>query len=133
MKRFKQVTMGATVVMGRVTFESIGRSPLPGRRNIVVTSGAIDVAGVELATSIEDTLRREDSTDMWFIGGARIYQDAMPYCDMLDITYVPDHVETQDAVTMPAIDESMFEAGPLVTHEWEPALTRRIFTRRRSI
>ena len=67
---------------------------------------------------------------MWFIGGARIYEEAMPFCDVIDLTYVPDHVIDPEAVKFPPIDERIWEPGPLLPHEEEPALTRRIFTRR---
>jgi dihydrofolate reductase len=130
MKRFRRVTMGTTLVMGRVTFESIGSKPLSGRRNVVITSRALDVGGVERAASVEDAIARTSDADVWFIGGAKVYEGAMPYCDMLDVTYVPDRIDAADAVRMPAIDESVFEPGPLLRHEDEPMLSRRNFTRR---
>jgi dihydrofolate reductase len=128
-RRFKRVTMGATVVMGRSTFESIGR-PLPGRHNVVVTSRALDVPGVERVRSVEEALQRAGQDDLWFIGGARIYEDAMKHVDVIDVTYVPDLVESWDAVYAPQIDEALFEPGPVLDHEDEPALRRRVYTRR---
>jgi dihydrofolate reductase len=129
-RRFKRVTMGSTVVMGRTTFESIGKA-LPGRRNIVVTSGALEQAGVACVRSVEEALSRAGAEDVWFIGGARIYEEAMKYVDVIDVTYVPDYVDGWDAVHAPAIDDGDFEAGPVLDHEDEPALKRRVFTRRR--
>src|SRR6202021_1153647 len=70
-RRFKRVTLGSTVIMGRRTFESIGK-PLAGRRNVVVSRGRIDVPGVETVPGIEEGLARAVDTDVWFIGGARI-------------------------------------------------------------
>lgn len=131
MKRFKRVTMGGALIMGRVTFESIGSRALPGRRNIVITSGAIDVAGVEQATSVESAVARAGDSDVWFIGGAKVYECAMPLCDWLDVTYVPDRIDEADSVRMPPIDENLFEPGPLLQHEDEPVLLRRVFTRRK--
>jgi dihydrofolate reductase len=128
-RRFKRVTMGSTVVMGRTTFESIGK-PLPGRRNLVVTRRAVDVPGVESVPSVEEALARAGDADVWFIGGARIYEDAMKYVEIIDVTYVPDYVEGWDAVHAPAIDEAVFEPGPVLSHEDEPALKRRVYTRR---
>jgi dihydrofolate reductase len=130
-KRFKRVTMGATVVMGRTTFESIGK-PLPGRRNVVVSSRVIDVPGIECVQSVEEALARAagGGGDVWFIGGARIYADAMKYADVIDVTYVPDDIDEPDAVYAPPIDEASFVAGPIVQHEDEPALKRREYTRR---
>lgn len=130
MRRFKRVTMGATVVMGRATFEETGK-PLPGRRNVVVTSRPLDVAGVERVGSVDEALALAGGADVWFIGGARIYEEAMGHVDVIDVTYVPDHVDAPDAVRAPPIDEHVFEAGPLLPHEDEPALTRRVYRRRR--
>jgi dihydrofolate reductase len=129
MRRFKQVTLGSTVIMGRATFDENGR-PLPGRRNIVVTSRPLDVAGVEVARSVDEALRMTGDADVWFIGGARIYEEAMRYVDVIDVTYVPDHVHDAGAVLAPPIDEAVFEPGPLLEHELEPGLTRRVYTRR---
>jgi dihydrofolate reductase len=133
-RRFKRVTLGATVIMGRATFESIGKA-LPGRRNVVVTSRPLDAAGVERAGTLAEAValaRSNDGRDTWFIGGARVYREAMAYADRIDVTYVPDHVSTEGAVFAPRIDETVFEAGPLVPHEDEPALTRRIYERKAS-
>ncbi len=129
MRRFKRVTSGSTVVMGRVTFESIGKA-LPGRRNIVVTSGRIDAPGIESVGSVEEALALAGEVDVWFIGGARIYADAMEHVDVIDVTYVPDRVDAADATRAPPIDERIFEPSPIVPHEDEPALTRRTFRRR---
>jgi dihydrofolate reductase len=128
-RRFKRVTLGSTVVMGRTTFESIGK-PLPGRRNIVVTSRPLDLPGIECVPSVEEAVERAGSDDLWFIGGARIYGDAMKYVDVIDVTYVPDYVEGRDAVYAPLIDDALFEAGPVLQHEDEPALKRRVYLRR---
>jgi dihydrofolate reductase len=129
MRRFKRVTMGTTVIMGRKTYESMGRA-LPGRRNIVVSSGPIDAPGIEHATTIAAALALSGPGDVWFIGGARIYAEAMPYVDVIDVTYVPDAVEGPDVVRAPPIDETVFEPGPLVAHEDEAGLTRREYRRR---
>ncbi len=132
MRRFVRVTKGSVVVMGRLTWESMDRRPLPNRRNVVISRGAVD--GVEHYATIPRALAKlaedGDPRDVWFIGGARIYADAMPYCDVIDLTYVPDHVTDEAAVRFPPIDESEWEAGALLPHEDEPALTRRVFTRR---
>jgi dihydrofolate reductase len=127
-RRFRTVTMGAMVIMGRKTFESIGK-PLPGRRNVVITSRPLDVPGVETAASIEEALARAGDGDVWFVGGARIYEDAMKYVDVIDVTYVPDRVDAPGAVRAPQIDWK-FVAGPLLQHEEEPSLKRRVYRRR---
>lgn len=128
-RRFKRVTIGTTVVMGRRTFESTGK-PLPNRRNIVVTRTPVDVPGIESVRSLDEALALADTADVWFIGGARIYEEATPYVDVIDVTYVPDHVTDPDAIRVPPVDERIFEPGPLLPHEDEPGLTRRVYTRR---
>jgi dihydrofolate reductase len=128
-KRFRRVTMGAAVVMGRATFESIGKA-LPGRRNFVVTGRPLDVPGVEVVANLEEALARAGAADVWLIGGARIYAEGMRYADVIDVTYVPDRVAAEGAVYAPPIDPEAFEAGPLVAHEDEPGLSRRVYTRR---
>jgi dihydrofolate reductase len=131
LKRFKRLTTGSTVVMGRVTFESIGK-PLTLRRNLVVTSRALDVPGIECVRSVDEALSRAGDADVWFIGGARIYADATRLVDVIDVTYVPDRIDAHDAVRAPLIDERVFEPGPLLQHEDEPVLSRRVFTRRKT-
>jgi dihydrofolate reductase len=128
-RRFKRVTLGATVIMGRLTWESMKRRPLPGRRNLVVTR-TVDPT-VECFPTLEAALSAAGpDTDVWFIGGARIYAEAMRHVDVLDLTFVPDHVTALGAVRFPPIDEAVFEPGPLLVHEDEPGLTRRVYRRR---
>ncbi len=142
LQRFKRVTLDSTVVMGRRTFESIGR-PLPRRRNVILTRDPAHVSTVKdpscewLIGSGSDAVRfvceraaSERGTDLWFIGGAEVYAAAMPFCHLLDVTYVPDLVEGEDLVMAPTIDEALFERGVLLRHEDEPALRRRVFVRR---
>jgi dihydrofolate reductase len=131
LKRFKRLTTGSTVVMGRVTFESIGK-PLILRRNLVVTSRALDVPGIECVRSVDEALSRAGDADVWFIGGAQIYADATRLVDVIDVTYVPDRIDARDAVRAPLIDERVFEPGPLLQHEDEPVLSRRVFSRRKT-
>jgi dihydrofolate reductase len=127
MRRVKRLTLGTTLIMGRVTWESLGGRPLPGRRNLVVTSQSL--AGVETFPTLEDALGASQGP-VWFFGGARIYRVAMAYANLLDMVYVPDHVTDLDAVLFPPIDPGIWEAGPLLPHEDEPALRRREYRRR---
>jgi dihydrofolate reductase len=131
MRRFKRVTLDSTVISGRATFDSVGK-PLPRRRNIVVTSRPLVVDGVETAATLAEAIALAGTAGaVWLIGGARIYEEGMKYADLIDVTYVPDHVDAPDAVRVPPIDETVFEPGPLLPHEDEPGLTRRVYTRRK--
>jgi len=127
LKRFKRLTAGATVIMGRRTWESLPRKPLPKRRNIVITRSRID--GVECFAGLADALAT-CSGDVWFIGGARLYEEAMQYADVIDLTYVPDRVPAQGAVCFPEIDAQRFEAGPRQPVEDDPRLENQVFRRR---
>lgn len=86
---FKRTTMGHPMVMGRRTWDSIGR-PLPGRRNLVVSRQAGFVAaGGEVVPSLDDALRRcEGSTEVFVIGGAQLYRDALPRAGRLIVTEI---------------------------------------------
>jgi dihydrofolate reductase len=126
-RRFKRVTMDSTVIMGRLTWESIGK-PLPGRRNVVVTSQL--VPGVECHPDIPSALASSTGR-VWFIGGVRIYAEAMAYADLIDVTRVPDYIGHPDAVRFPPIDPGLWIEGPIIPHEDEPSLTRQEYLRRR--
>lgn len=94
---FKATTMGHPVIMGRKTFESIGRA-LPGRRNIVVSRGEPQLPqGVELAHSLEEALGMLEGTEPFVLGGGQIYAQAMKYASELYLTRVfccPDDADT---------------------------------------
>ena len=89
LKRFKGLTMGHPVVMGRKTFESIGK-PLPGRKNIVIThSCELSAPGCRVVHSMEEALAAADgAADVFVIGGAEIYGLALPLADRLELTDV---------------------------------------------
>jgi dihydrofolate reductase len=126
-RRFKRLTLGTTVVMGRATWLSLPKRPLPDRRNVVLTSNPIE--GVLCFPDLPSALA-SCSGDVWIIGGARAYAEAMDIADIIDVTYVPDSVQGPGTVTFPPIDPRRFEAGELLAHEDEDGLARRVFTRR---
>src|SRR5690349_16053020 len=101
LRRVKRLTLGTTLIMGRVTWESLGGRPLPGRRNLVVTSRSIP--GAECFPDIASALAASEGA-VWFFGGARIYEEAMPLADFIDVVYVPDHIDDPAAVRFPPID-----------------------------
>ena len=104
--RFKDLTLGHTVVMGRRTWESlpVRVRPLPGRRNVVVTRQADYVApGADVVTSFEGALADDQ---VWVIGGAQIYALALPHASRCEVTEVDVNLprEDDDAVA-PILDE----------------------------
>lgn len=87
-KHFKTVTMGKPVIMGRKTFESIGK-PLPGRRNIVVSRSGFQANGVESVVSIEQALVAAGAADeVMIIGGANLYQQMIDCAERMYLTHV---------------------------------------------
>lgn len=100
MTRFRMLTTGHTIIMGRKTFESLPNGALPHRRNIVISKTREQIAGCEVYTSLEEALeaRKEAAEDECFIiGGASIYEQALPFADKLYLTIVekePEHADT---------------------------------------
>jgi len=86
---FKRITMGKPIVMGRNTFESIGR-PLPGRKNIVVsTNRSLVIEGVTVVHSVEEAISAGDNCDeLMIIGGARLYEQMLSHVDCLYLTQI---------------------------------------------
>ena len=102
LKRFKQRTMGSAIIMGRVTWDSIGQRQLAGRRNIVISRSALP--GVEHYNDIHQALDACLDQDLWVIGGGQIYRASMPWLNLLDITLVPDVIDRKAVVRFPEID-----------------------------
>lgn len=105
--RFKRLTMGHPLVMGRKTYDSIGR-PLPGRTTIVITrQPSWSAEGVTVAHSLEEALKLAGSEEVFVAGGGEIYAVAMPYADSLELTEVDDTLEG-DAY-FPAFDRTAWQ------------------------
>ena len=104
MKHFKEVTMGNSIVMGRKTFESFPRRPLPGRQNIVITRNADwQYPGVTVVHSLEDAIAAAETDTVFIIGGAQVYEQALPLVDVLHLTQI--HARWADAdVYFPALN-----------------------------
>ncbi len=87
--RFKSLTMGHTLVMGRKTFDSLPGGALPGRRNIVITRNeAWTAPGAERASSLAGALAMAAGDEIYIIGGGQIYAEALPLADVLDLTLI---------------------------------------------
>lgn len=105
LKYFKKTTMGSPVIMGRKSYESIGR-PLPGRHNIVLTRDPDYAAeGISVVHTLEEALERaaeDEAKEVFIIGGAQIYEMAFDRCDRIYMTVI--HTEAEGDVFLPEID-----------------------------
>lgn len=130
LKRFKRLTVGGTVIMGRVTFESMGKKPLPGRRNIVITRARF--SGVECRSSVEAALAGCAAAEKIFIiGGAQLYRTALRHCGRVDFTLIPENPPAANAVFFPDLPADQWRRGPAMVNEHDPRLRHCTFTRRR--
>ena len=120
LKRFKALTMGKPIVMGRRTWDSIGR-PLPGRRSIVVSRQAgLAIAGAEVVGSLEQALDAAGGApEVCVIGGAELYRLALPLAEVVHLTRV--HAVVDADTFLPPLDPSEWEE---VSRESHPADAR---------
>lgn len=109
LKRFKRLTSGNTVIMGKRTWESLPRRPLPGRMNIVLTDDPDEtIKDAVTAYSLQDALDKCDKDkEIFIIGGGSIYRQFMPIADRLFITHV--HRKAPADIYFPKIDLSIWE------------------------
>lgn len=125
LKHFKQTTMGGTMIMGRGVFEELNEVPLPGRKNIVLTTTR-NYDHVDSYASLDKALANTDADEVFIIGGGVLYRDAMDMADKMIITEI--HKEYEGDVFFPEyrdeigntwIETSREEAGELsfITYE----------------
>ena len=123
LKHFKQVTMGHPILMGRKTFESIGR-PLPGRQNIILTRDqTFHAQGCVIVHSVKDVMLKisehnellDESDELFVIGGAQIYQQMLPMTQRLYLTMI--HHEFSGDVFFPEINRDEWREVECVRHE----------------
>ncbi len=115
LKRFKSLTMGHPIIMGRKTYESIGK-PLPGRKNIVVTrQEKYEAPGCFVAHSLDDAIESCWDEDVFVIGGAEIYKQALPIADKLYLTEV--RLETPGEIRFPEFDKNDWQEMTREKHE----------------
>jgi dihydrofolate reductase len=109
LKRFKRLTSGNTVIMGKKTWESLPRRPLSGRKNIVLTDNPQEsIENSVTAYSLDDALSKcVHDEEVFIIGGGSIYRLFMPIADRLFITHV--HKNAPADVYFPEIDQSIWE------------------------
>lgn len=114
LKHFKQVTMGHTLVMGRKTYQSIGRA-LPGRRSIVLSRDpTFAAAGITRVGDLPSAIAAAGDDDVFVIGGASVYRDALPLTDRLYITRVRATVAGD--VTFPPLDRAQWDLAERTEH-----------------
>lgn len=102
LRRFKALTMGHALIMGRKTFDSLPNGALPGRRNIVITRNPDWTApGAERARSLDDAIAMAGVDDIYVIGGGQIYAEALPIADVLDLTLIHKAAEKVDTYFPP--------------------------------
>lgn len=109
LKRFKRLTSGKTVIMGKKTWESLPKRPLPGRKNIVLTDNPNEsIENSVTAYSIEDALGKcEKNEEIFIIGGGSIYRQFMLIADRLYITHV--HKKAPADIYFPEIDMNIWK------------------------
>ena len=134
LKRFKTLTSGGVVIMGRKTFESIGRC-LPNRVNIVVTSKPIEcdpAPAVHATVASALSFAREQGKPIWVIGGAQIYAATLDLVDFIDLTLVCERTPVEDAslaVYFPPIPRT-FTLGTEATNSEDNSLIHRRYVRK---
>lgn len=98
LKRFKALTTGHTIVMGRKTFESLPKGALPNRRNVVLSQRTTALPGCDVFPTLEAALAScQAQEEVFVIGGASVYEQALPYADRLCLTEVDDIPQDADA------------------------------------
>lgn len=103
LKRFKALTTGHTIIMGRKTFESLPKGALPNRRNIVLSRTCHEFPGAECFHSLQDALNQcKAEEEVYIIGGANLYAEALPLADRLNITEIEDTDKEADAFSRPS-------------------------------
>lgn len=110
MSHFRKMTTDSVVIMGRNTYESIGK-PLPKRRNILVTRQSERYTDLlETASSLQEAINmcQEETRNIWLIGGASIYEEGMQFAEKIVLTITPDIEKSISAVRFPWINPNIF-------------------------
>ena len=116
LKRFKKLTMGAPMLMGRKTALSLGRA-LPGRENLVLTrSGKVPFEGMVPVASLDEAAKGRDL--LWVIGGGEVFKLAMPFADEIELTIVHEKFEADVFFPAPNMDE--WEVTQRIEHQDAP-------------
>lgn len=120
LKRFKALTTGHTVVMGRRTFESLPKGALPNRRNIVVTRNATYGApGIETAASLDEALDMAAGDEIFIIGGGEIYRQGIGLADRLELTEIDADCQGADTF-FPTVDPTQWQPASATGPDTDP-------------
>lgn len=117
-KHFRSLTEGHPIIMGRKTFESLGR-PLSNRRNIVITRQNVLFKGCEIVHSLEEALKQcQGESEVYIIGGGEIYHEALSKADRIELTRV--HTQIDGDAFFPEIDDSYWRLMKEEPHPVDP-------------
>ena len=115
LKHFKDITTGHSIIMGRKTYESVGK-PLPKRRNIIITRQAISIEGCEVVSSIEAALELcKGEPEVFIVGGAEIYRQSINLTDRIYLTIV--HQSFEGDSFFPEIDPKQWKEVSREDHQ----------------
>lgn len=115
LKHFKTITSGGTVIMGRKTYDSVGK-PLPNRRNIIITRQSITIDGCEVINSLDEALALcKTEQEVFIVGGAEIYKMAMPVTNRIYLTIV--HHDFEGDTYFPEIEENNWKETEREDHQ----------------
>ena len=116
LRRFKALTTGHTIIMGRRTFQSLPKGALPNRRNIVLTRSGKEFPGADTYSSLREALDScLPSEEVFVIGGATVYAEALPLADRLCLTEVDDEPEGADAF-FPQVSSDLWKVSSREEH-----------------
>lgn len=125
LKRFKSLTTGHTIIMGRKTFDSLPKGALPNRRNVVLSRTISELPGAEVFPDLQAALNScSDTEEVYIIGGDSVYRQAMPIANRLCITEI-DAVPEQADAFFPTIDNSEWKEVFRESHDKDEKHTQR--------
>lgn len=116
LQHFKKITTGFPIIMGRKTYDSIGK-PLPNRRNIVISrQESLQISGVEICESLQNAISRcKDEEEVFIIGGAQIFEQALNLADSIYLTIIQNNFEAD--TFFPEFDKNLWKESLNEAHE----------------
>lgn len=129
LKYFKDMTTGKPIIMGRKTFESLGK-PLPGRANFIITRQKLSIPGASVCASVKDAIAAAGKTgakEIMIIGGQQIYEQALPLCHKLYLTRI--HARMEGDAYFPQINQTDWREISTQHHAGNPAFTFSVLMR----